>query len=197
MTATADLKEFIAAYLVEAEEHLAVANAQLLAVESAQRKGETNPRAVRETFRSLHTIKGLSAMVGHRTDRRHRASHGDVPARDFDRSGGALPLEAIDALLKGVRAIEQRVLALSRGDSAAEPSDELLTSLDSLGLAAASPAAHGCGHARPRPGYFGQARAVRSRSADARHRCRTARAARRIQPFAVQGRRGPDHQLRA
>ena len=34
MTPTADLKEFVAAYLVEAEEHLAVANAQLLAVES-------------------------------------------------------------------------------------------------------------------------------------------------------------------
>ncbi|MEO6600669.1 MAG: Hpt domain-containing protein, partial [Polyangiaceae bacterium] len=64
MTAPADLKEFIAAYLVEAEEHLAVANTQLLAIESSQRTGGTNPRAVRETFRSLHTIKGLSAMVG-------------------------------------------------------------------------------------------------------------------------------------
>ena len=36
MTGTADLKEFIAAYLVEAEEHLTVANTQLLAIESAQ-----------------------------------------------------------------------------------------------------------------------------------------------------------------
>ncbi len=136
MTGTADLKEFIAAYLVEAEEHLTVANTQLLAIESAQRDGETNPRAVRETFRSLHTIKGLSAMVGIEpvVAIAHRMENF---LRDSDRSGGALPQPAIDALLRGVRAIEQRVAALSRGDSAAAPSDELLTTLDSLGFAAA------------------------------------------------------------
>ncbi len=136
MTATADLKEFIAAFLLEAEEHLAVANTQLLAIESSQRSGEANPRAVRETFRSLHTIKGLSAMVGvepivviaHRME---------TFLRDFDRSGGALPTSAIDALLQGVRAIEQRVSALGRGDSAVTPSEELLSTLDSLGLAGA------------------------------------------------------------
>jgi two-component system, chemotaxis family, sensor kinase CheA len=135
VTGPADLKEFIAAYLVEAEEHLTVANTQLLAIESAQRKGETNPRAVRETFRSLHTIKGLSAMVGIEpvVAIAHRMENF---LRDSDRSGGALPLPAIDALLRGVRAIEQRIAALSRGDSAAAPSDELLAALDSLGLEA-------------------------------------------------------------
>ncbi len=136
MTGTADLQEFIAAYLVEAEEHLTVANTQLLAIESAQRSGETNPRAVRETFRSLHTIKGLSAMVGIEpvVAIAHRMENF---LRDSDRSGGALPQPAIDALLRGVRAIEQRVAALSRGDSAAAPSDDLLAALDSLGLTTA------------------------------------------------------------
>ena len=136
MTPTADLKEFIAAYLVEAEEHLTIANTQLLAIETAQRAGDTNPRAVRETFRSLHTIKGLSAMVGIEpiVAIAHRM---ETFLRDFDRSGNALPLEAIDALLQGVRAIEQRVAALGRGDSAADPPADLLTALDSLGLASA------------------------------------------------------------
>ena len=136
MTATADLKEFIAAYLVEAEEHLTVANTQLLAIESSQRGGESNPRAVRETFRSLHTIKGLSAMVGIEpvVAIAHRMENF---LRDSDRSGGALPQPAIDALLRGVHAIEQRIAALARGDAAAAPSEELLTALDSLGLAAA------------------------------------------------------------
>jgi two-component system chemotaxis sensor kinase CheA len=140
VTATADLREFIAAFLLEAEEHLAVANTQLLAIESSQRSGETNPRAVRETFRSLHTIKGLSAMVGVEpiVAIAHRM---ETFLRDFDRSGGALPTTAIDALLKGVRAIEQRVSALGRGDAAAPPSEELLGTLDSLGLAAARPVA--------------------------------------------------------
>ena len=136
MTGPADLKEFVAAYLVEAEEHLTVANTQLLAIESAQRSGDTNPRAVRETFRSLHTIKGLSAMVGIEpvVAIAHRMENF---LRDSDRSGGALPQPAIDALLRGVHAIEQRIAALSRGESAAAPSDELLATLDSLGLAAA------------------------------------------------------------
>ena len=136
MTVTADLKEFIAAYLVEAEEHLGVANAQLLDVETSQRAGSTNPRAVRETFRSLHTIKGLSAMVGIEpiVAIAHRM---ETFLREFDRSGGALPLPAVDALLRGVRAIEQRIAALRRGDAAAQPSDELLAALDSLGLASA------------------------------------------------------------
>jgi two-component system chemotaxis sensor kinase CheA len=132
----ADLKDFISAYLVEAEEHLAVANTQLLAVEAAQRGGEANPRAVRETFRSLHTIKGLSAMVGVEpiVAIAHRM---ESFLRDFDRSGASVPLRAIDALLRGVQAIEQRVAALARGDSAAPPSDELLTELDSMGLTSA------------------------------------------------------------
>ena len=58
--------------------------------------------------------------------------------RDFDRSGGMLPMKAIDALLKGVRAIEQRVAAMGRGEAVLPPSDELLADLDSLGLAQAS-----------------------------------------------------------
>jgi len=139
VTGTADLKEFIAAYLVEAEEHLAVANTQLLAVEGAQKNGSTNPRAVRETFRSLHTIKGLSAMVGVEpvVAIAHRMENF---LRDSDRSGGTLAQPAIDALLRGVRAIEQRVAALARGDSAAPPSEELLAALDSLGLVATTAA---------------------------------------------------------
>jgi two-component system chemotaxis sensor kinase CheA len=105
----------------------------LLAIEAAQRSGGTNPRAVRETFRSLHTIKGLSAMVGIEpiVAIAHRM---ESFLRDFDRNGGAIPPLAIDALLKGVHAIEQRVTALGRGGSAAPPSDDLLTELDSMGL---------------------------------------------------------------
>jgi len=140
VTAPAELREFVAAYLVEAEEHLATANSQLLAIEAAQRRGEANPRAVRETFRSLHTIKGLSAMVGVEpiVAIAHRL---ESFLREFDRSGAPLPPQAIDGLLRGVRAIEQRVTALGRGDIAPEPSDELLAELDSLGLARRAPSA--------------------------------------------------------
>ena len=58
-----DLKEFIVAYLGEAEEQLRVANSKLLEIDAAARRGESLPRAVRELFRAVHTVKGLSAMV--------------------------------------------------------------------------------------------------------------------------------------
>lgn len=131
MTHSTDLKEFLSAYLVEAEEHVSLANGRLLALEAAQRSGTHDPKALREIFRSLHTIKGLSAMVGvepvvgiaHRMESFVRA---------YDRAGTAPPLHSTDVLLKGVQAIAQRVAALGRGEAALPPSPELLAELDGL-----------------------------------------------------------------
>ena len=64
MTEAFDRGEFIAGYLAEVDEHLANANGQLLKLEAALAKREPQLRMVRELFRALHTIKGLSAMVG-------------------------------------------------------------------------------------------------------------------------------------
>ena len=131
MTASTDLKEFLAAYLVEAEEYVSVANAQLLSLEAAQRSGTSDPRALREIFRSLHTIKGLSAMVGVEpiVSIAHRL---EAYVREFDRAGTTPPLHATDALLRGVQAIAQRIAALARGQPAQPPPLELLAELDAL-----------------------------------------------------------------
>ena len=59
-----DAADFIAGFIAEAEEHLTSANANLLSLEEAAAEGRPTPRQVRELFRSLHTIKGLAAMVG-------------------------------------------------------------------------------------------------------------------------------------
>lgn len=143
MTAPPDLRDFLSAYLVEAEEHVTLANAELLALESAQRNGENHPRAVRSIFRSLHTLKGLSAMVGVEpvVSIAHRL---EAFLRRFERSGTMVPLAATDTLLKGVQAIAQRIAALGRGESPSAPSPELLRELDALEWspgAAAEPAA--------------------------------------------------------
>lgn len=131
MTASTDLKEFLAAYLVEAEEHVSSANGRLLALEAAQRSGSHDPKALREIFRSLHTIKGLSAMVGVEpvVGIAHRM---EAFVRGYDRSGTAPPPEATDVLLKGLQAIAQRVAALARGEAAQPPPPELLAKLDAL-----------------------------------------------------------------
>jgi two-component system, chemotaxis family, sensor kinase CheA len=126
-----DLAEFLSAFVAEADEQLVVATAKLLAIEQAERKGARDPRGVRDAFRALHTIKGLSSMVG--VDAIVAISHAmESVLRPADRAGGALPVGGIDPLVKGVRAIELRVRSLERGESVAPPPDDLLNDLDAL-----------------------------------------------------------------
>ena len=131
MTDKVDLQEFRSAYLAEAEEQLGVANAKLLAIEEALKRGESDPRSVRDLFRALHTIKGLSSMIGvepvvaiaHRMESVLRAS---------DRAGGKLPVAAVEPLLDGTRAIERCVRALAADKQIPTPSAALLDALDAL-----------------------------------------------------------------
>ena len=107
-----DLKEFVSAYLGEAEEQLGIASAKLLEIDGAARRGEANPRAVRDLFRAVHTIKGLSAMVD--VDAVVTISHRmESILRSADRGGGHLAVAAVDVLLQAVRAIEHRVRELA------------------------------------------------------------------------------------
>jgi two-component system chemotaxis sensor kinase CheA len=133
---TVDLREFLGAYLAEADEQLSLANGTLLEVETSLRLHQANPRAVRELFRALHTLKGLSAMVGVESivSIAHRM---ESSLRVADREGGRLSAEAVDTLLKGVRAIEQRVQALSEKKEVPPPPRQLLEELDALDLSGA------------------------------------------------------------
>lgn len=139
MADAVDLKEFLTGYLAEVEEHLGSAGSNLLAVENAIQRGETRPRAVRELFRSLHTIKGLSAMVGVEpvVDLAHEM---EAVLRAADRAGGALSAPAVAALLEGVRAIEHRVQALAAGKSPAAAPRRLVDTLATL-VSGSDPAA--------------------------------------------------------
>lgn len=134
MSAPVNLAEFRGAYLLEAEELVGIANQSLLAAEAALRRGQPHAGLVRELFRAVHTIKGLSAMVGVEpvVAIAHRL---ETALRPVSRSGIKLSLEAVDVLLKGVRAIEQRIHALSEGKDVPEPSPELLAALDALDAA--------------------------------------------------------------
>ena len=64
MTAGAQFfDDFIDDYFSECEEHMATVRRVLLAIES-QAPGAPDPVAVQELVRALHTLKGLSGMVG-------------------------------------------------------------------------------------------------------------------------------------
>ncbi len=131
MSTHVDLAEFRSAFVAECDEQLALASSKLLLVEEAQKRGERQPRAVRDLFRALHTIKGLASMVdvGPIVTISHKM---ESVLRDADRSGGALPAASIETLLEGVRAIEQRVRSLDRGASVPPPPPALLSALDAF-----------------------------------------------------------------
>ena len=128
---TTSLKDFLPGYLAEADEHLSLAKENLLALEERLRAGETHPRAVRELFRSLHTLKGLSAMIG--VEPVVEIAHlMEGVFRVLEREGGRLPATSIETLFAGLSAIEERVEALSSGRPIAKVSDQLLRNLSEL-----------------------------------------------------------------
>ena len=135
-----DVSEFLVGYLAEVDEHLSTARQNVVAIDVATRKSEANPRAVRELFRALHTIKGLSAMVGAEpiVDIAHEL---ESLLRTADRSGGQLPPRALDETTKGLRAIEERVAQLGRKEPLAPAPKELLDGLAALQFDAGPPRA--------------------------------------------------------
>jgi two-component system, chemotaxis family, sensor kinase CheA len=131
VTVKVDLAEFLAAYVAEVDEQLANAGAKLLLIEAAARKGERQPRAVRDLFRAMHTIKGLSSMVGVEpvVSTTHRL---ETVLRAADRAGGTLAPAAVEVMLQSVRVIDQCVRAAEKGAPVPDPPASFLASLDAL-----------------------------------------------------------------
>lgn len=132
-----DVTEFRSAYLAELDELLDMGGTHLLALERAAAAGQADPRAARELFRALHTIKGLSAMMGVEPIV-ELAHHMEGALRALQR--GPPPPDAVDALFQGIRAVEQRARALAAGGAAQEPPAGLLEALESI-LGKAEPVA--------------------------------------------------------
>jgi two-component system, chemotaxis family, sensor kinase CheA len=129
MSLEIDLGEFLSAYLAEAEEHVGSANVKFLAMERAAQEGKTDPRAVRDVYRALHTLKGLSAMVG--VDAIVQIAHAmETIVRAAEKGAVALPLETIEFLFEGLRAIEERLAAVARGEKAPAAPPALIAKLD-------------------------------------------------------------------
>ena len=126
-----DLQEFRDAYLAEVDEHLADANACLVEAEKAAREGRPCPRELRDLMRLLHTIKGLSSMVGIEpiVALAHRM---ETVVRAADRAGGALSEQTFEALAEGTRALEARVRAVATGKPVPDAPIPALEAVDDL-----------------------------------------------------------------
>ncbi|WP_375755104.1 chemotaxis protein CheA [Corallococcus exercitus] len=132
MSGSGEFAEFLPAYLAEVDELLASAQRDLLAVEEAVRRGLAQPRAVRELFRALHTLKGLSAMVD--VEPIVSLAHWmEASLRLADQAGGRLPESSVEPMVEGLRAIELRVRQLGAGKTASPAPPALLERLEALG----------------------------------------------------------------
>ncbi len=129
MTLNVDLGEFRDAYLAEADELVVAANERLMAIERAAKEGSSDPRSVRELFRSLHTLKGLTTMVGVEpiVAITHRM---EAILRVADRSGGALEAAVIEPLFEAMRAVQARLVSMTRGEEVAAAPGRLLRALE-------------------------------------------------------------------
>jgi two-component system chemotaxis sensor kinase CheA len=133
-----DRSEFAEGYLSEADDHLRLAEANLLRLEQALLRGEGQPRVIRELFRSLHTLKGLSAMVG--VEPIVEIAHEmEALLRTTDQNNLVLSKEAIELSLKAVHAIEQRVRAFAKQRPVPAAPAKLIEALRGL-LVAPAPA---------------------------------------------------------
>ena len=125
MTAHVDLREFVGAFVAEADEIIETSNALLLEIERANAVGESRPRAVRDLYRALHTIKGLAGMIG--VESIVEIAHGlESLLRTADRAGGGLRPAATDVCLQAIAEIGLRVRAVADDRQAAVAPPALL-----------------------------------------------------------------------
>jgi two-component system chemotaxis sensor kinase CheA len=113
-------EQFIDEYFSECDEHLSVVRRVLLAIE--QRHGTAQLSEIQELSRSLHTLKGLSGMVGLASAEQVAHSMEDV-LRAVDMSAGVIADELLDALFAGATLIE-RCNAARRTGAGSPPTHE-------------------------------------------------------------------------
>lgn len=97
--------EFLDDYFAECDEHLAVARRNLLALERLLNQSGIDRSLVDELFRSFHSIKGISGMVGLR-EAEQLAHHMESYLRALRNGQQILSPEGMDALIAGTKLLE-------------------------------------------------------------------------------------------
>jgi two-component system, chemotaxis family, sensor kinase CheA len=103
--------EFLDDYFAESEEHLGSIRRHLLVMEGFVNRDRIDPHVVGELFRALHSLKGLSGMVGvHEAEQVVHAMEDAL--RDVKRAGAGPTERVMEAFASGTRIIEQVIAAL-------------------------------------------------------------------------------------
>lgn len=145
-------EQFIEDYFAECEEHLSTARRVLLELERLPAGDKASALARQELSRSLHTLKGLSGMVGV-TSAEHVAHVLEDSLRGIERAGTRFDAALVDTLLSGVDLLE-RCVAARRAESAAPDAttdaSAVLASLEHVAQSSRSPAEAAVGSAADR-----------------------------------------------
>ncbi len=97
-------------YYAECDEHLATIRRALLAIEPALHQRQADRRPLDDLFRSFHTIKGLSGMVGLR-EAEDLAHNVETFLRALLKGLAPLSPEGMDALLASAKMLEEVIAA--------------------------------------------------------------------------------------
>src|SRR5678815_3135153 len=122
--------EFLDDYFAESEEHLAIVRNRLLSIEQFVGRAAVDSAHLDELFRSFHTLKGISAMVG--LSPAEELAHKMESYLGALREGRiALLPEGFEALIEGTRTLEKVIEAYRNNESFhdIEKSSELIESL--------------------------------------------------------------------
>ncbi len=140
MTDQIDLQDFIGGFVVEADELVAAASACLREVEAGNTANQSKPKAVRDLFRALHTIKGLAGMIG--VEPIVEIAHAlETLVKAADRGGGRLRAGAVEVSMQALRAIGERVREVAEQRPVTRVSATLLDSIAMTDIASEAPQA--------------------------------------------------------
>src|SRR5262245_16017768 len=102
--------QFLDDYFAESEEHLAIVRSSLLSIEQFVGQPTVDSAHLEELFRSFHTLKGISAMVGFTAA--EQLAHNMESYLGALRNGRkALDAAGFEALIEGTRALERLIHA--------------------------------------------------------------------------------------
>ena len=113
--AVAFYAEFLDDYYAECDEHLAAVRRDLLVLEPSVGQQQVDRQLLDRLLRVLHSIKGLSAMVG-ATDVEQVAHHMESYLRALRQDHLSLTADAMDALITGVKMLDRIISTLRTGN---------------------------------------------------------------------------------
>ena len=124
--------QFLDEYYAECDEHLILLRRNLLALETRVGQPQPDRALLDELFRSFHTIKGVSGMVG-LGSAEELAHQMESYLRDLRQGEAVLSLNGVEALISGLAMLEQ-VINARRNESQLPRIDHVIERLQAVAV---------------------------------------------------------------